>query len=75
MFEFEEKIVETLLRENTGFKRLYDKHSDLKVDIDKANAGKSGIEDLELEKMKKEKLLLKDQMARIIADYKKEHAL
>lgn len=74
MFEFDEEIVEALLTESVDFKRLYDKHISLNRDVDSANAGDTPIEDMELEGMKKEKLYLKDQMAQIIEDYRKDHA-
>lgn len=74
MFEFDEEIVEALLKESVDFKRLYDKHIDLNRDVDSANTGDTPIEDMELEGMKKEKLFLKDQMAQIIEDYRKDHA-
>jgi uncharacterized protein YdcH (DUF465 family) len=74
MFEFDEEIVEALLKESVDFKRLYDKHIDLNRDVDSANNGDTPIEDMELEGMKKEKLFLKDQMAQIIDNYRKDHA-
>ncbi len=74
MFEFEEEIVEALLKDSVDFKRLYDKHIDLNRDVDSANTGDTPIEDMELEGMKKEKLYLKDQMAQIIENYRKDHA-
>ena len=74
MFEFDEEIVEALLKESVDFKRLYDKHIDLNRDVDSANTGDKPIEDMELEGMKKEKLYLKDQMAQIIEHYRKDHA-
>ncbi len=74
MFEFDEEIVEALLKESVDFKRLYDKHVDLNRDVDSANTGDTPIEDMELEGMKKEKLYLKDQMAQIIENYRKDHA-
>jgi len=74
MFEFDEEIVEALLKESVDFKRLYDKHLDLNRDVDSANTGDTPIEDMELEGMKKEKLYLKDQMAQIIGNYRKDHA-
>ena len=74
MFEFDEEIVEALLKESVDFKRLYDKHIDLNRDVDSANTGDTPIEDMELEGMKKEKLYLKDQMAQIIESYRKDHA-
>ncbi len=74
MFEFDEEIVEALLKDSVDFKRLYDKHMDLNHDVDSANTGDTPIEDMELEGMKKEKLYLKDQMAQIIGNYRKDHA-
>ena len=74
MFEFDEEIVDTLLKESVDFKRLYDKHINLNRDVDSANTGDTPIEDMELEGMKKEKLYLKDQMAQIIENYRKDHA-
>ncbi|MFT5426677.1 MAG: hypothetical protein ACI9ZT_001621 [Gammaproteobacteria bacterium] len=74
MFEYDEEIVEVLLKESVGFKRLYDKHLNLKREVDSGNAGNFPIEDMELEEMKKEKLFLKDQMAQIIEDYRRGHA-
>ena len=74
MFEHDEEIVEALLKDNVDFKRLYDKHLNLKRDVDSGNSGVSPIDDMELEGMKKEKLFLKDQMAQIIEDYRRGHA-
>ena len=74
MFEFDEEIVEALLKESIDFKRLYDKHTDLNREVDSANTSDTPIEDMELEGLKKEKLLLKDQMALIIDHYKGVHA-
>lgn len=74
MFEYDEEIVEALLKESVDFKRLYDKYIKLKQDVESANVGDSPIEDMELERMKKEKLFLKDQMAKIIEDYRKDNA-
>jgi len=74
MFEFDEEIVEALLKESVDFKRLYDKHISLNREVDSANTGDTPIEDMELEGMKKEKLFLKDQMAQIIEDYRKASA-
>ena len=74
MFEFDEEIVDALLKENVDFKRLYDKHINLNRDVDSANTGDTPIDDMELEGMKKEKLFLKDQMAQIIENYRKDHA-
>ncbi|MEE8054519.1 MAG: YdcH family protein [Gammaproteobacteria bacterium] len=73
MFEFDEKIVESLLSQNTDFRRLYEKHGDLKERVREAHIGTSPLDDVTLENMKKEKLRLKDQMAAMIEDYRGTH--
>lgn len=74
MFEYDQHIVNSLLSENNDFKRLYDKHDELKQRVDEANSGALPIDDFSLEKMKKEKLLLKDKMAMMIENYRRSHA-
>jgi uncharacterized protein len=74
MFEYEQSVVDTLLTEDDGFRRLYDKHNELKQQIHEAHIGTLPLDDFTVEKMKKQKLLLKDQMAAIIKDYRSEHA-
>ena len=70
MFEFDQKVVSTLLAEDTNFKRLYEKHGELKETVNQANHGELTIDDLALETLKKQKLLLKDQMAEMIEHYR-----
>lgn len=74
MFEYDQQIVDALLTESVDFKRLYDKHYELKQRVHDANAGTEPIDDYLLENMKKEKLLLKDRMAAMIQDYRRAHA-
>ena len=74
MFEYDQNIVDSLLNENSDFKRLYDKHVELKQRVKAANLGTLPVDDYSLENMKKEKLHLKDQMAHIIEDYRRAHA-
>jgi len=74
MFEYDEDIVDALLKENVDFKRLYDKHLNLNREVDSGNAGDFPIDEMDLEGMKKEKLFLRDQMAQIIEDYRRGHA-
>lgn len=73
MFEYDQQIVDALLSENADFKRLYEKHVELKQRVHEANAT-NGVDDYSLENMKKEKLLLKDRMAAMIQDYRRAHA-
>ena len=74
MFEHDQNIVTSLISENIDFKRLYDKHSELKKRVNKANTGEVFIDDYDLESIKKEKLLLKDKMASIIESYRLAHS-
>lgn len=75
MTESETSIVDTLLSQEVSFKRLYDKHHYLKAQVQKANNGLLVIDDTSLEKMKKEKLLLKDQMAQRISEFTGNQAM
>jgi hypothetical protein len=74
MFEHDQQVVEALLTQNADFKRLYDKHGELKQRVHEANAGTEPVDDYALENMKKEKLMLKDRMAAMILDYRRAHA-
>jgi len=60
---------------NNHFLHIFDKHNDLDDKIMKAEAGKIPLTDLELETLKKEKLLLKDEAYGLILEYKKQHSL
>ena len=70
MFEQDHKIVESLLDKDKNFRRLFNKHCQLKSNFREANEGYLGISDFDLEVLKKEKLLLKDRMSVIIEDYR-----
>ena len=74
MFEHDQEIVQQLLADNTDFKILFDKHQELDEKVDKAGNGVLPLDDITLEKMKKEKLLVKDKMALMIEKYRREHA-
>ena len=73
MFEYDQDIVDTLLQENENFKRMYQKHGELKQRVRDANAGAEPLDDFALENMKKEKLMLKDRMSAMIAEYRRAH--
>lgn len=60
---------------NAHFLKVFDKHNELDNEITKAENGQIPMSDLELEKLKKEKLLLKDEAYGMIIAYKKEHNL
>lgn len=73
MFEHDQEIVQQLLADNTDFKTLFDKHRELDEKVDKAGNGVLPLDDMTLEKMKKEKLLVKDKMALMIEKYRRSH--
>ncbi len=73
MFEFDQDAVEILLTDNEAFRRLYDKHASLKSQVRDANLGATPMDDMTLENLKKEKLMIKDQMAAIIREYRQVH--
>ena len=74
MFENDQGAVDTLLSQNDEFRRLYDKHTVLKSQVQDANGGAISMEQLDIEELKKEKLSLKDQMAVMIKDFHAVHA-
>lgn len=60
---------------NAHFLKIFDKHNDLDDKITKAENGDIPMTDMEIEKLKKEKLKLKDEAYAIIINYKKTHSL
>ncbi|MFK8067463.1 MAG: DUF465 domain-containing protein [Gammaproteobacteria bacterium] len=75
MSEHELHAVKTLLATEISFKRLYDKHHYLDERVNEINQGELAIDDVSLEKMKKEKLLLKDQMEKMVAEFTNNQAV
>ena len=70
MFEYDQKIVDSLLESNEEFRALYKEHNELKENVHKAEIGTRPVDDLTLSSMKKAKLLTKDRMAEMIRDYR-----
>jgi len=68
--EYRNEISE-LKQNDTHFKRIFEKHNQLDHEIKDAEHGRVGMNDFEIEKMKKEKLLLKDEMLKMILEFKK----
>ena len=75
MFEYEQDIVEQLRSSNKQFEKLYNEHRKLKTKVRDAELGILPLDDYRLEVMKKEKLLMKDRMAAMIAQYKRQHSI
>ena len=70
MFHEYRDIVSKLKVENAHFDKIFEKHNELDAKLDKEGAH---MEQFELEKLKKEKLHLKDEAYAMIAEYKKTH--
>ena len=71
--EYRTEITE-LKQSNAHFTRIFEKHNKLDQDVKDAEHGRVGMHDIEIEKMKKEKLLLKDEMLKMILEFKKAQA-
>jgi len=73
LHEYRDEIHE-LKQKNAHFARIFEKHNELDKQVEDAEAGRSVLSDIELENLKKEKLLLKDEAYKIIMDYRKANA-
>ncbi len=73
----DEEIVEVLRSENEEFRRLFQEHKELDVQLQ--DLGKKAYlspeEEIEEKRMKKEKLSRKDRIAQLIRDYRKTHSV
>jgi uncharacterized protein YdcH (DUF465 family) len=66
MFEHRQDRMETLMKENEEFLRIFNRHQELDKRVSAAEVGTAPMEDLALMKLKKEKLWAKDHLARIM---------
>jgi len=66
------KEVSELKQKNAHFAKIFEKHNKLDDKIKDAEDGITPLSDYELEQLKKEKLLLKDEALHMILAYKKE---
>lgn len=73
LHEYKDEIHE-LKTSNAHFARIFEKHNELDQQIEDAEAGRVILTDIELETLKKEKLLLKDEAYKMILDYRKARA-
>lgn len=71
LHEYREEISE-LKQKNAHFAKIFERHNELDDKITEAEAGRSHVEHFDLEKMKKEKLRLKDEAFAMIMEYKKK---
>ncbi|MDI6801561.1 MAG: DUF465 domain-containing protein [Thermodesulfovibrionales bacterium] len=70
----EEEIIEALKKGNEEFRRLYQEHRELDSQLSELNkkAHLTSEEELEAQRIKKEKLYKKDKIAELIRAYKKQ---
>jgi uncharacterized protein YdcH (DUF465 family) len=73
LHEYKEEIHE-LKMSNAHFAKVFEKHNALDQKVEDAEANRILLTDAELEVLKKEKLLLKDEAYKMILDYKKAQA-
>ena len=66
MFEHHQDILEELIKENEDFRRNYNRHQEIDKRVTAAELGTAPMGDLALVKLKKEKLLAKDRLARLL---------
>jgi len=73
MFHEYRDIVTELKTTNAHFKKIFDAHNELHDKLEKVEAGGvDHIDPVEIEKMKKEKLKLKDEAYAMIIEHKKK---
>ncbi len=68
-------IISKLKTQNAHFAKIFEKHNALDDQIKEVEEGREHMEQAQLETLKKEKLLLKDEAYAMILEYKKEHNL
>ena len=68
------KEISELKQKNAHFAKIFEKHNELDQKAKDADEGRLHLSDMELEQIKKEKLLLKDEALKMILQYKKEQA-
>jgi len=71
--EYREEITE-LKQSSRHFSRIFTKHNRLDQDIIDAEQGRVPLTQMEIDIMKKKKLLLKDEAYKMIMEYRKSKA-
>ena len=74
MFESDESTVQAMIAQSQEFKVLYKRYNELKTKVSKAGFGTLALGDDTLNSMKREKLLIKDQMTAMVEVYRRQHA-
>ncbi|NPA10759.1 MAG: DUF465 domain-containing protein [Epsilonproteobacteria bacterium] len=65
-------VMQELAKNNAHIDKLIQRHEELNKIIDDVEHGREHMDDLELEKLKKEKLHIKDEIYQAVLAYKKE---
>jgi len=73
LHEYKDEIHQ-LKSNNAHFAKIFEKHNALDKQVEDAEADRVILTKVELEVLKKEKLLLKDEAYKMIMDYKKSKA-
>ena len=71
----DEELVKSLLTENAGLRRSYERHLQLKAEVDELTSRPhlTTEEELHRRELQKQKLAEKDKIARILGEYRREH--
>ncbi len=73
LHEYRDEIT-ALKQSNAHFAKIFEKHNELDQKAKDADEGRLHLSDVELEQIKKEKLLLKDEALKLILEYKNAQA-
>jgi uncharacterized protein YdcH (DUF465 family) len=71
MFHEYRDDISKLKQSNAHFTKIFNEHNDLDNKIEHIESGKEHIEQTELEVLKKKKLILKDEVYKMIMDSRK----
>ena len=64
-------LISKIKGKDAHFDKLFEKHNELDAKIKNAEDGKLPLDDLEISTLKKEKLLLKDELYQYLSNYNK----
>ena len=73
LHEYRDEISQ-LKQTNAHFAKIFEKHNDLDQKAKDADEGRLHLSDADLDTIKKEKLLIKDEALKMILDHKKAQA-
>lgn len=73
LHEYRDEIT-ALKQSNAHFAKIFEKHNELDQKARDADEGRAHLSDAELEEIKKEKLLLKDEALKLILELKNAQA-